>query len=71
MTVGKRWQLWVGLTISVLALVLAVRQIDLREVADNLAQAEFVYLLPAALGLLLYLLARGARWRAANRGYRL
>ena len=59
----RRWQLWVGLAISAGALALAVLGIDLRRVAETLAQAEYVYLIPAILGVLAYLFARSVRWR--------
>ncbi len=59
----KRWQLWVGLAISAAALALALLGIDLREVAANLAKAEYVYLVPAAVALLTYEVARSVRWR--------
>ncbi|MGD1992135.1 MAG: lysylphosphatidylglycerol synthase transmembrane domain-containing protein [Anaerolineae bacterium] len=59
----RRWQLWVGLAISAGALVLALVGIDFRRLAETLAQAEYVYLVPATGGILLYLLVRGIRWR--------
>ena len=59
----KQWKLWVGLAISAAALVLAMLGIDLRLVAETLAQAEYVYLIPAAVGFLVYLIARAVRWR--------
>lgn len=49
--------------ISAAALVLALLGIDLRRVAETLAQAEYVYLVPATAGMLVYLLARAVRWR--------
>ena len=55
--------MWAGLAVSVVALVLAVLGIDLRRVAETLAQAEYVYLIPATLGVLAYLIARAVRWR--------
>ena len=59
----KRWQLWVGLAISAAALILALLGIDLRRVGETLAQAEYVYFLPAAAAMVIYLLARAVRWR--------
>lgn len=58
----KRWQLWVGLVISAVALAWVIYKIDLGEVARTLAQANYVYLVPAAVGILIYLLARSVRW---------
>lgn len=59
----RRWQLWVGLAISVVALVLALVGIDFRRLAETLVRADYVYLVPATAGVLLYLLVRGIRWR--------
>ena len=59
----KNWQLWIGLLLSAVALALALLGIDLRRVGETLAQAEYIYLVPAAVGILLYLLARSVRWR--------
>jgi uncharacterized protein (TIRG00374 family) len=44
-------------------LVLALRGIELRRVAETLTRAEYLYLIPAVVGVLLYLLARAIRWR--------
>jgi len=51
------------LAISVVALVWVLRKIDPHEVAETLAQAEYVYLIPAAVGILAYLFTRSVRWR--------
>jgi hypothetical protein len=59
----KRWQLWVGLVVSLVALVLALRGIDVRQIGETLAKAEYVYLIPATAALLVYLLFRAVRWR--------
>lgn len=59
----RNWRLWVGLGISVGALALALVGIDLSSVVRTLAQADYVYLLPTAAGILLYLWARAVRWR--------
>jgi hypothetical protein len=55
--------LWAGLVVSAAALVLALLGIDLRRVAETLAQAEYVYLIPATVGMVAYLMARAVRWR--------
>ncbi|MEE8392321.1 MAG: lysylphosphatidylglycerol synthase transmembrane domain-containing protein [Anaerolineae bacterium] len=59
----RQWQLWVGLIISGAALVLALRQVDPRQVAETLAQAEYVYLVPAVVATVLSLAVRAVRWR--------
>ncbi|MCP4544376.1 MAG: flippase-like domain-containing protein [Chloroflexi bacterium] len=59
----RQWQLWGSLFISSVALVLAVRQVNLGDVAETLAQAEYVYLIPAIVTPVLGLAARAVRWR--------
>ena len=59
----RRWQLWVGLVISAAALVMALLGIDLRRVGETLTQAEYIYLIPAGVGMLAYMVARSVRWR--------
>jgi uncharacterized protein (TIRG00374 family) len=59
----RRWQVWIGLVVSLVALVLAVLGIDLRRVAETLVEADYVYFIPATGGILLYLLTRAIRWR--------
>ncbi len=61
--VKKQWRLWVGLLISGVALVLALVGIDLDQVGQVLAQAEYAYLVPAAVGMVAYMAARAVRWR--------
>jgi uncharacterized protein (TIRG00374 family) len=59
----KRWVLWIGVGISVVALVLALLGIDPAEVRSAFTQARYIYLVPAGLSLLAYLVARSIRWR--------
>lgn len=59
----NRWQLWLGVVVSVVALALALMGIDPRQVAENLAGARYGYLIPAAVALLAYVVARSFRWR--------
>lgn len=57
------WRLWIGLAVSGVALVLAVQGINLPQVAATLAHAEYLYFVPAALGMVAYMAARSVRWR--------
>ncbi len=59
----QKWQLWGSLVISGVALVLALRKVDLREVIETLAQAEYVYLVPATVATVVGLATRAVRWR--------
>jgi len=59
----RHLRLLVGLLVSAVALVFAFRGVNLRQAARSLAQARYVYLIPAGGALLAYLLARSLRWR--------
>jgi uncharacterized protein (TIRG00374 family) len=59
----RQWQFWGGLVISGVALVLALQKVNLREVAETLAQAEYIYLIPAVVAAVLGVVARAVRWR--------
>ncbi len=59
----RRWQVIIGVLISVAALVLALVGIDLKRVVATLAQSDYRYLIPGAAALIAYMLARSVRWR--------
>jgi uncharacterized protein (TIRG00374 family) len=59
----RRWQVIIGVVISVAALALALIGIDLKRVAETLARSDYRYLIPGAAAVLAYLLARSVRWR--------
>jgi uncharacterized protein (TIRG00374 family) len=59
----KTWQLWAGIAISAVALALALVGINLRQVAETFVRADYVYLAPALVMVLVYLVARSIRWR--------
>ncbi|MBN1810295.1 MAG: flippase-like domain-containing protein [Anaerolineae bacterium] len=59
----NRWQLWLGIVVSVAALALALLGIDPRQVMATLAEAQYVYLIPALASSVAYLVARSVRWR--------
>lgn len=59
----KRWHFWLGLVASAAALFMALRGIDVRGVFDSIAKAQYLYVVPAVVSTLLYLLARAVRWR--------
>jgi len=61
--VERKWRLWLGLGVSAVALLLALLGIDLSRVAETLARANYLWLLPTVVGILAYLLARSVRWR--------
>lgn len=57
------WQFWLGLCVSVLLLLVLIYQVDLAEMRDALAEANYLYVIPA-IGL--YFIAvyfRAVRWR--------
>ncbi|MBE9470716.1 MAG: flippase-like domain-containing protein, partial [Chloroflexi bacterium] len=59
----RRWRLWIGITISLVCLVLALAGIEWDQVGLALRRADWCYLVPAAASLLAYLLTRSIRWR--------
>lgn len=59
----RQWRLWAGLIISGAALAIALTGVDLPRVVKALAQAEYIYLIPATIGMLAYLYARSIRWQ--------
>ena len=57
----KRWQLWVGILISILFLYLALRGLQLEQVWETVKQANYLWLLP---GIGVYFVAVWIRtWR--------
>lgn len=64
LAVVRRPYFWVGVALSVGALALASRGLHLRDVADALASANYLWLFPAVATLLLGLYLRALRWEA-------
>lgn len=60
---NQRWQLWLGIIVSVATLTLALIGIKPRQVMTALAGAKYVFLIPALASSVAYLIARSARWR--------
>ena len=58
----RRWQLWVGLAISVVFLALTMRNLHWPEVAQALRQAEYGWLMPGVAVYLVGVLVRSWRW---------
>lgn len=59
----RKPQIWIGLLISAIALFLAFRGIDWQEVGHALANAQYLWLIPAIITLIAAVLVRGLRWR--------
>lgn len=63
-TVGKYWRvLLLGGLVSAAAIYLVFHQIDLRALGLALAGADYIYIVPSALFILIGLGARTVRWR--------
>lgn len=58
----RRWQLWLGLAISVVFLALAARNLHWHEVAQALRQADYPWLIPGVGVYLVGVLVRSWRW---------
>ena len=59
----KKARFWIGILISIIALVFAFRQVDFAGVWAALTQANFWFLLASLVPLLLFLVLRAFRWR--------
>jgi uncharacterized protein (TIRG00374 family) len=58
----RRWQLWLGLAISVAFLALAARNLQWPEVIQALRQAEYPWLIPGVAVYMIGVLVRSWRW---------
>ncbi|MFO7742438.1 MAG: lysylphosphatidylglycerol synthase transmembrane domain-containing protein [Anaerolineae bacterium] len=65
----RKWNLVLGVLISLICLALAVTGVEWRRAGEALQRADWRYFLPAGLGVLAYLAARAVRWRILL-GYR-
>jgi hypothetical protein len=59
----KKARFWIGILISIIALMLAFRQVDFAGVWDALTTANYWLLVLSLVPLVLFLLLRGFRWR--------
>jgi hypothetical protein len=59
----RNWQLWIGLGVSIALLLVLVLQVDLGEMADSLADANYVYVIPAIALYFVAVYFRALRWR--------
>ncbi len=57
------WQFWLGLGVSILLLLVLIYQVDLSEVRDALAKADYVYVVPAIGLYFVGVYFRAVRWR--------
>lgn len=59
----RKWTVWIGVAVSAVALLLAFRGVEWGELIRAASQADYAYLLPAALLMLAAIAARAERWR--------
>lgn len=59
----KKARIWIGIVISVVALLLAFRRVNFSEVRAAIVQVNYWLLVASLLPLLLFLLLRACRWR--------
>ena len=60
---NHNWQFWLGLGVSVVLLLVLVWQVDLTEMRDALAEANYIYLAPAIVLYFVAVYFRAVRWR--------
>lgn len=58
----RRWQLWLGILISVVFLALALRGLHLPEVLDAVRKAQYLWLIPGIAAYFVGVYARAWRW---------
>ena len=61
--IGRNWQFWLGLGVSVILLLVLLYQVDLSEVKDVLADANYFYVAPAIALYFVAVYFRAVRWR--------
>ena len=59
----KQWRFWLGILISLVCLTLVLWRIDYREVLNALAQANYAWLIPAALPFAATIACKVLRWQ--------
>lgn len=57
------WRFWIGILFSIVCLGLAIRDVPLSDFGTYLAQADYIWILPAIISTLLAGLMRGVRWQ--------
>ena len=60
---SNKWQVWLGVGVSVVLLLVLVYQVNLGEIKDALADADYSYLAPAVVLYFGAVLFRTIRWR--------
>lgn len=59
----KQWRFWLGIALSLICLVLVLRNIDFSEVLTSLRQANYAWLLPASLPYVGTIASKVLRWQ--------
>ena len=59
----NNWQLWLGLGVSIFSLLLLAYNVNLTEIATSLAEANYLYAVPAVGIYFLAVYFRAIRWR--------
>ncbi len=59
----KKARIWIGIVISIIALAIAFRKIDLSQVWAAITRVNYWFLAASLLPLLLFVVLRAYRWR--------
>jgi glycosyltransferase 2 family protein len=59
----RKPQVWIGIIVSLIALFIAFSSVKWEEVQKNLASAQYIWLIPSAVSLIVAIWMRGERWR--------
>ncbi|HEM60851.1 MAG TPA: flippase-like domain-containing protein [Chloroflexi bacterium] len=59
----RQWRFWVGVVVSLVCLILVLRNVDYREVISALRQADYLWLIPASIPLAATIASKVLRWQ--------
>lgn len=59
----RKPQVWLGVLVSIIALFIAFNSVKWEEVRASLVSAEYIWLIPSAIALIVAIWIRGERWR--------
>lgn len=60
---SSKWQLWIGLAVSVVLVAILVYQLDAAKLRESFAEANYLYVIPAVGLAFVTALFRSIRWR--------
>ena len=62
----RKWRFWIGVVVSLVCLVLVLWNVEYREVLSALQQANYAWLIPAALPFIGTIACKVLRWQPSS-----